>query len=80
MKDTALALHRKYQLVHVPNHHKVRRWAENVRRLMGKGYPPEQAGMEAARSVFTYEYGEKRVFGETPVKEILSSLDSGDTV
>ncbi|MFO7848850.1 MAG: hypothetical protein R6V67_02715 [Spirochaetia bacterium] len=80
MREAALALHRKYQLVHVPSHHKVTRWAENVRKLISEGYPPEQAGMEAARSVFTYEYGEKRVFGEMSVEKILSSLDSGDTV
>ncbi len=72
--EIALQLRRKYELVHVPNSRKVQRWAEETRRLMLEGSPPEFAGMEAARKVFTYEYHEHRVFEAAPAEEILAAL------
>jgi hypothetical protein len=75
-REAALALRRKYELVHVPSPGKVERWKRRTRELMAGGYPAEQAGMEAARSVFTYEYHEHRVFNEMPVEEILGDTDA----
>ena len=73
--EIALKLRRKYELVHVPNSRKVQRWVEETRRLMAEGSPPEYAGMEAARKVFTYEYREHRVFESASVEEILSAFE-----
>ena len=74
MRDPALVLRSKYQLVHVPNRGKVNRWASETKSLIEKGYPSEQAGMEAAQKVFRYEYKEHNVFNETPAEEILHLL------
>lgn len=71
MREAAMVLRKKYDLVHVPSRHKVDRWMDLARSLIADGYPPEQAGMEAARKVFSYEYHETRVFRETAVEKIL---------
>ena len=41
---------------------------------MQLGYPDEQAGMEAARRIFRYEYREYSVYRAAGVRRILDSL------
>ncbi|MFW5711993.1 MAG: hypothetical protein ACOCZA_08585 [Spirochaetota bacterium] len=64
----------KYGLAHVPSRHKAERWAERVRVLMETGYSDEQAGMEAAKQIFTYEYKEVYARSGARVVDILSGL------
>lgn len=74
MLSGLLQLKSKYGLVHVPSSAKARGWAEETGRLMQLGYPDEQAGMEAARRIFRYEYKEYSVYSETKVRRLLHNL------
>ncbi len=70
-RNPALTLRRKYELVHIPSAQKMERWRRKTLDLIEEGYPSEQAGMTAAKAVFTYEYHEHRVYNETAVEDIL---------
>ena len=74
MQNEILLLKQKYGLVHVPSRHKVEKWAERVRNLMQQGYTEEQAGMEAAKLIFTYEYKEVYSRSGASVGDILNGL------
>ena len=74
MQNGILLLKQKYGLVHVPSRHKAEKWAGRVRDLIEQGYSGEQAGMEAATQVFTYEYKEVYARSGAPVFDILSGL------
>jgi len=74
MHSVLLQLKEKYGLVHVPSRHKAENWMLETSRLLELNYPWEQAGMEAARRVFGYEYREHSVYGGPDVREILSHL------
>jgi len=69
-----LKLKAKYGLVHVPSSAKAGRWAAETKRLIQLGYPDEQAGMEAARRIFRYEYREYSVYSERAVRQLLRDL------
>lgn len=58
----------------MPSRHKAERWAARVRELMRQSYSEEQAGMEAARQIFTYEYKEIYTRSGAPVSEILTGF------
>ena len=74
MQNEILLLKQKYGLVHVPSRHKVEKWAEQVRKLMQQGYTEEQAGMEAAKLIFTYEYKEVYSRSGASVSDIMNCL------
>ncbi|MGC9313090.1 MAG: hypothetical protein ACP5IA_10400 [Sediminispirochaetaceae bacterium] len=74
MQSGLLQLKAKYGLVHVPSPGKARKWAAETRRLLAEGYPEEQAGMEAARRIFRYEYKEYAVYQGLRVNELLDAL------
>lgn len=74
MQNEILLLKQKYGLVHVPSRHKAEKWAGHVRKLIQQGYSEEQAGMEAARIVFTYEYKEVYSRSGASVGDILDGL------
>ncbi len=74
MQSAAILIKEKYGLAHIPSRHKMEKWAELVHNLMKQGYTAEQAGMEAARRIFTYEYKEVYVRSGATVREILSKL------
>jgi hypothetical protein len=73
MRQLALQLKEKYGLAHVPGPGKTGRWCEFTRRRIEEGAPPEEAGIEAARRVFTYEFKSHGVYAGTPVEQLLSS-------
>lgn len=72
MQSHLLLLKEKYGLVHVPSLHKAQRWKKAAQSLIHSGYPPEQAGMEAARKVFSYEYKEYAAYGGESAQALLS--------
>jgi hypothetical protein len=72
-----LLLKSKYGLVHVPSVHKTRRWIEEARAHITAGQPPEQAGIQAARSVFPYEFKPYNIHAAAAVEEILEQFDAG---
>jgi len=74
MQSEILLLKQKYGLAHVPSRHKAEKWARRVRELMKQGYSDEQAGMEAAKQIFTYEYKEVYARSGARVDDILSGL------
>jgi hypothetical protein len=71
MRELSLRLKEKYGLVHVPNPRKAERWCELTRRRIAEGAPPEEAGIEAARRIFTYEYKRYGVYAGVPVEQLL---------
>lgn len=76
MLDRAkLLLKDKYCLVHVPNRHKVIRWAELARSHRKSGESSEHAGLLAARAVFPYELKEYNLYGGPAVETILAELE-----
>ncbi len=74
MQHQILLLKQKYGLAHVPSRHKAEKWAARVRELIADGYSDEQAGMEAAGQIFSYEYKEVYARSGAPVGEILSGI------
>jgi len=74
MQSGLLQLKAKYGLVHVPAPGKAEKWAVETRRLILEGYPEEQAGMEAAKRIFRYEYREYAVFQGPGVRKLLDIL------
>jgi len=74
MESTLILLKKKYGLAHVPSRHKAEKWADRVHGLMGQGYSEEQAGMESAKQIFSYEYKEVYARSGAAVHIILSGL------
>ncbi len=72
---TKLLLKKKYGLVHVPSHHKVKDWYALQKRERAGGVTDEDAGLAAARSVFPYECKEEAVHDGPPVAEILREFE-----
>ncbi|HUX14408.1 MAG TPA: hypothetical protein VMW87_15375 [Spirochaetia bacterium] len=76
MLDRAkLLLKDKYCLVHVPNRHKVIRWAELTRSHRKTGQSVEHAGLLAARTIFPHELKEYNIYSGPGVESILFELD-----
>jgi len=74
MQSSVILLKEKYGLAHVPSRHKAEKWAHRVGLLLKQGYSEEQAGMEAAKQVFSYEYKEVYVRSGAAVSDILTGL------
>ncbi|MFO7729504.1 MAG: hypothetical protein R6V86_01935 [Spirochaetia bacterium] len=74
MKSSVILIKEKYGLAHVPSLHKAGKWAKRVSVLLQQGYSEEQAGMEAAKQVFSYEYKEVYVRSGAVVSDILAGL------
>ena len=74
MQNGVILLKEKYGLAHVPSRHKAGKWAHRVGILLEQGYSEEQAGMEAAKQVFSYEYKEVYVHSGAAVGDILAGL------
>lgn len=74
LDSAKLLLKSKYRLVHVPNRHKVERWATDTRAAIHDGLSAEHAGMQAARAAFSYEYRGADVSGGVPVERILETI------
>jgi hypothetical protein len=77
MRRLALLLKEKYGLVHVPSPKKAERWRSRARSRIDEGAPPEAAGIEAARQIFTHEYKPHAVYAGRPVEEILRAGEEG---
>lgn len=74
MQSSVILLKEKYGLAHVPSRHKAEKWARRVDHLVQQGYSEEQAGMESAKLVFSYEYKEVYVPSGAAVGEIRAGL------
>ncbi|MCF7915450.1 MAG: hypothetical protein K9L66_09815 [Spirochaetaceae bacterium] len=74
MQSSVILLKEKYGLAHIPSRHKAEKWAHRVGVLLQQGYSEEQAGMEAAKQVFSYEYKEVYVRSGASVSDILAGL------
>ena len=74
MQSSVILLKEKYGLAHVPSRHKAEKWAYRVSSLLQQGYSEEQAGMESAKQVFSYEYKEVYVPSGAAVGDILAGL------
>jgi hypothetical protein len=77
MRRLALLLKEKYGLVHVPSPKKAERWLSQTSSRINEGAPPEAAGIEAARGIFTHEFKPHAVYAGRPVEEILAAGEEG---
>lgn len=78
LDQAKLLLKDKYQLVHVPNRHKVLRWASEVRAAMRDGLHSEDAGKKAARVVFPYEYRGQSTLTGVPVERLVREIENAN--
>jgi len=74
MQSALLLLKNKYSLAHIPSRHKAMRWVSETEGLVRSGYSAEEAGIEAAKRLFPYEYKETAVYQAKKAEVILSLL------